>query len=97
MTEEEIEGWQQKTVLFGSHIGALCKGMTQQEVAYLFRYASICVRAYNPATGIDSNCPKKGHALEAEANTLVFDGKWAEGGGMQIWKRHKSKLWERCR
>ena len=47
--------WKTRTVLFGSSISAISRGMTQLEVSYLFKHACICVRAYSAASGMQSN------------------------------------------
>lgn len=52
VSSEELAGWRQRQVLFGSSVGSICRGMTQHEVACLFQRACICVRAYEPGTGV---------------------------------------------
>ena len=46
-----MRGWGRRSVLFGSSIGSICRGMTKREVSHLFRRCLVCVRAYVPATG----------------------------------------------
>ena len=54
VTEDELKGWTRRSVLFGSSIGSICRGMTEREVSHVFRRCLVCVRAYVPATGEQS-------------------------------------------
>lgn len=44
-------GGARHVVHFGGHIGGICRGMGQAQVARLFAKKLICVRAYTPFTG----------------------------------------------
>ncbi|KAK9817100.1 hypothetical protein WJX72_009565 [[Myrmecia] bisecta] len=45
------DGLRKRHIYFGQSISSICRGMTQHEVAALFKDGRICVRAYQPASG----------------------------------------------
>lgn len=51
MARRQLAGAAVRTVHFGGHTGAICRGMSQGQVARLFAGQLICVRAFDPATG----------------------------------------------
>ena len=103
VARRHLAGAAVRTVHFGGHTGAICRGMTQIQVARLFAGQLICVRAFDPATGAQHAaaaphpCPafQRSNLLRAMWRGGVGGG-WGGGSGVRAADRDVASIAVLC-